>query len=78
MFADGSVTPEAMQAKLEEIAELTAELRAVHLSAHLDQTALLTDEQKAAYQPAHQPGGGNGERRPMRQMRQQPMRSGQG
>ena len=77
MFADGSVNRETMEAKLAEIADLTAELRAVHMNAHLDQAALLTEAQKAAYQPAHRAGGGNGERRPMRQMRQQTMRSGQ-
>ncbi|NKI35277.1 hypothetical protein HFP89_08870 [Wenzhouxiangella sp. XN79A] len=74
MFADGSVTRESMEAKLTEIAELNAELRAVHLGAHLDQAALLTAEQKAAYQPAHRAGGMDGERRPMRRQQQ---RSGQ-
>lgn len=70
LFADGTVTPEALQAKLAEIADLNAELRAVHLNAHLEQAALLSDEQKAAYQPMHGnrrgqgPGGMRGEDRP--------------
>ena len=76
MFAEGGVTGEAMEEKLAEIAELNAELRAVHLNAHLDQAALLTDAQKAAYQPMHQAGGAQGERRQMRQHQRQ--RSGQG
>jgi len=76
MFAEGGVTGEAMEEKLAEIAELNAELRAVHLNAHLDQAALLTDAQKAAYQPMHQAGGARGERRQMRQHQRQ--RSGQG
>ena len=79
MFADGTVTRETMEAKLAEIAELRAELRAVHLNAHLDQAALLTDAQKAAYRPMHRTGGGSGEQRQMRQrMRQHQQGSGQG
>ena len=82
MFADGTVTREAMEAKLAEIADLNAELRTVHLGAHLDQAALLTDAQKAAYEPMYPAGGargGRGDRREMPQrMRQQQMRSGQG
>ena len=76
MFADGSVTAEAVEEQLEEIAELNAELRAVHLNAHLDQAALLTEEQKAAYQPMHQAGGMGNQRPRMRQPQRQ--RSGQG
>lgn len=70
MFAEGTVTREAMETKLTEIAELNAELRAVHMSAHLDQAALLTPEQKAAYQPAHRARGASGERRQMRRHQQ--------
>ncbi len=49
-------SPEEVEAKLAEIAELNAELRAVHLLAHLEQAALLTEAQKAAYSPMY--GGG--------------------
>jgi Spy/CpxP family protein refolding chaperone len=78
MFADGTVTREAMEEKLAEIADLNAELRAVHLNAHLDQAALLTDAQKAAYEPMYQTRGAQGQRRQMRQQQQQRQRSGQG
>jgi len=59
MFARGATdtgdapSKEEVEAKLAEIAELNAELRAVHLLAHLEQAALLTEAQKAAYRPMY-------------------------
>ncbi|MBY6205077.1 hypothetical protein [Halomonas denitrificans] len=49
----GAPSPDAVEAQLAEIAELSAELRAVHLLAHLEQAALLTEAQKAAYRPMY-------------------------
>ncbi len=66
LFAEGvndggePPSPDAVQARLVEIADLNAELRAVHLLAHLEQAALLTEAQKAAYRPMY---GGRDRRR---------------
>jgi len=49
LFASGNVDPEALSAVLVEIATLQAEIRYVHLSAHVKQIALLTSEQVQSY-----------------------------
>jgi Spy/CpxP family protein refolding chaperone len=49
LFADGAVTPEALRATLEEIGLLQAELRFVHLAAHLETQRILTREQVERY-----------------------------
>ena len=48
-FRDKSVTAESLQSLLTRIGELQAELRQVHLQAHLQQAELLSDAQIAAY-----------------------------
>jgi hypothetical protein len=48
-FRGKSVTAESLQSLLARIGELQAELRQVHLQAHLQQTELLSDAQIAAY-----------------------------
>ena len=48
-FRDKSVTAESLQSLLARIGQLQAELRQVHLQAHLQQTELLSDAQIAAY-----------------------------
>jgi Spy/CpxP family protein refolding chaperone len=50
LFASGAAEAAAVRARLEEIAALRAELRWVHLSAHLEAHKLLTPEQRARYQ----------------------------
>lgn len=49
MFSDRSVTADSLEVSLNRIAALQGEIRRVHLATHLRQTALLTDEQVAAY-----------------------------
>jgi hypothetical protein len=48
-FSSKSMTPAALQSSLERIATLQAALRRAHLETHLEQTALLSDTQIAAY-----------------------------
>ena len=48
-FATKLITPASLQQSLERIAKLQAELRRAHLETHLEQTALLSDTQIAAY-----------------------------
>ena len=48
-FSSKSITPAPLQSSLERIGKLQAELRRVHLETHLEQTALLSDTQIAAY-----------------------------
>jgi hypothetical protein len=48
-FASKSITAASLQSSLERIANLQAELRRVHLQTHLEQTALLSGAQIAAY-----------------------------
>lgn len=48
-FAAKSITPMALQASLERIATLQAALRRAHLGTHLEQIALLSETQIAAY-----------------------------
>lgn len=49
MFAGKAVTPERLSATLQRIAALQAELRGVHLEAHLEQVRILTPAQVARY-----------------------------
>jgi Spy/CpxP family protein refolding chaperone len=49
LFAAHTVTPESLHESLARIARLQGELREVHLSAHLQQLALLTPEQATRY-----------------------------
>jgi hypothetical protein len=49
-FSDGTLTSERLQTQLEDLATLYAQLRQVHLQAHLEVTPLLTQEQVAQYQ----------------------------
>ena len=48
-FSSKSITPATLHSSLERIGKLQAELRRVHLETHLEQTALLSDTQIAAY-----------------------------
>lgn len=48
-FADAAIEPASLQTGTAEIAALYGALRAVHLSAHLDQRALLTPGQQQRY-----------------------------
>lgn len=50
VFADGTLTSTSLQTQLENLANLYAQLRQVHLQAHLEVTPLLTQEQVAQYQ----------------------------
>ena len=64
-FRAGAVTEKGLRALLAEIARSRARLRFVHLSAHLETPALLTDEQIARYDAlrgygAHGGGAGHG------------------
>jgi hypothetical protein len=58
-FADGSIEPSSLEKLITEIALLEAQIRHVHLNAHLEQKALLDDRQirryaqLRGYQPAH-------------------------
>ena len=49
LFASGAAEAAAVRPRLDEIARLRAELRWVHVSAHLDAYKLLTAEQRARY-----------------------------
>ena len=49
LFAVGAVTPEVLRAALEEIGRLQAELRFVHLAAHLETRRILTPAQVERY-----------------------------
>lgn len=48
-FASKSISPESLAVSLKRIGELQAQLRQVHLEAHLAQTRLLSAEQVTAY-----------------------------
>ncbi|MGK7294708.1 MAG: Spy/CpxP family protein refolding chaperone [Candidatus Wenzhouxiangella sp. M2_3B_020] len=60
LFEAGSVDRGAMREVLGEIADLRADLRAVHLEAHLDQAAVLTEQQ---LEKMGEMGGGERRRR---------------
>jgi Spy/CpxP family protein refolding chaperone len=49
LFASKQVTRERMAAQLDRIGTLQAQLRAVHLEAHLEQVRILTPEQSQRY-----------------------------
>ena len=49
LFAAGAIEPEALARLTREIGELRGGFRGVHLAAHLDMVALLSDEQVARY-----------------------------
>lgn len=48
-FASGNVTREELRSSVSQIASLQGRLRVVHLGAHLEQAALLSRDQVAAY-----------------------------
>lgn len=48
-FAENRISPESLEEKLSEIGALQAELRYVHLEAHLRQKSLLSPEQVTTY-----------------------------
>lgn len=68
MFAEDSVNAAKMDALLLQIAELRAHLRSLHLTAHLDQAAVLTEAQLEKYKTLRSASQAEGERRPMRRM----------
>jgi len=49
LFASKTITPALLSESLNEIGALQAQVRAVHLNAHLEQVAILTFEQSARY-----------------------------
>ncbi len=49
LFSSGAITPESLKERVDGIAMLDAEIRFVHLNAHLAQRKLLTDVQAAKY-----------------------------
>ena len=48
-FASNAITPEELRSLLEQIGKLQAKVRRAHLSAHLQQRAVLSSEQVAKY-----------------------------
>jgi len=48
-FAEGSITPDGLRAMTAAIGDLQGRLRAVHLAAHVETRAALTDAQVRAY-----------------------------
>lgn len=50
LFASRLVTAEALRAAIDDSAKIQSRIRGAHLETHLQQTALLTSEQNAAYQ----------------------------
>lgn len=65
-FAQAQITPDELRTRLQAIAKLQAELRTVHLEAHIVQRALLRPEQISrydalrGYNASDSPGGGHG------------------
>jgi Spy/CpxP family protein refolding chaperone len=49
LFASGSVSEKVLRVKLEEIGKLRADLRFIHLQAHLRTKQILTQEQLKRY-----------------------------
>lgn len=49
LFRDRKVTPDLLKTALQKVASAEARVRAVHLLAHIEQTAVLTEEQVARY-----------------------------
>jgi len=56
-FSSRSITPASLQSSLERLARLQRELRRAHLETHLEQAALLSDAQIAAYAKLRAYGG---------------------
>ncbi len=50
LFAGGGITSENLQAALEEIGRLQAEVRRTHLQAHIEQRKILTQQQIVRYE----------------------------
>jgi hypothetical protein len=74
-FAEGSITPDGLRAMTAAIGDLQGRLRAVHLAAHVETRAALTDAQVRAYDalrgysraedaPERHGGGAHGHGRP--------------
>jgi Spy/CpxP family protein refolding chaperone len=61
LFATGVIRPGKLRAVLDDVGRLQAELRRVHLQAHLDQRAVLTDEQVRHYDALRGYGSAGGE-----------------
>jgi hypothetical protein len=49
LFRSRTVTPESLKARLQQISLLQAKVRETHLKAHIEQTALLSQEQVSRY-----------------------------
>jgi len=62
-FSDGSVEAEALEQLLSEAESLRADLRRIHLQAHLETAPLLTRHQKMTYSKlrGYDTGGGHGQ-----------------
>ncbi|MEN0086988.1 MAG: Spy/CpxP family protein refolding chaperone [Pseudomonadota bacterium] len=58
-FVDRDVTPDSLTTLLTRAEELRADLRETHLTAHLEVTPLLRDEQKTRYQELRGYGDGH-------------------
>jgi hypothetical protein len=56
LFAGGSADASAVRRAVAEVEQARAELRLVHLLAHLETRALLTEAQRRAYHEARWPG----------------------
>jgi hypothetical protein len=59
LFASRAVDPDGLSAALRDIGSLATQLREVHLAAHLEQTALMSPHQIAAYQQLRGYGSGH-------------------
>ena len=75
MFAEDNVDAASMDSLLMQIAELRAQLRSLHLTAHLDQAAVLTEAQITKYTELRSASRADDERRPMRRMREMKRKS---
>jgi Spy/CpxP family protein refolding chaperone len=58
LFASRLVTAEALRLAIDDSAKIQSRIRGAHLETHLQQTALLTPEQNAAYQKLRGYGSG--------------------
>jgi len=61
MFKAGHASPQRLKMMLGQSADALAELRAVHLRAHLEVTPILSDAQKEIYARERGYGGGHGD-----------------
>jgi Spy/CpxP family protein refolding chaperone len=59
-FAGGGVTTEAVRSMAAAVGDLQGRLRAVHLAAHVETRAVLTDEQVRAYDALRGPSRAEG------------------